>query len=191
VELAEVVEDFADALAAVDASGAVHKQFQRGIGPFGEADAVRSALAWLKQSKPHQYGKSATKRLPDLLIPGEWALELKIVRPFGDNGLPAEHWSENVLHPYPGNTSSLGDCLKLLGSELAERKAVLIFGYVHTPARVMIEQAVLGFELLARDLLRINLSSRHRATRVGLVHPEHQQLHVYGYEVLAPSPAGA
>ena len=52
MELAELVEDFADALAVVDASGATHKQFQPGIGPFGEADAVRSSLAWLKGSKP-------------------------------------------------------------------------------------------------------------------------------------------
>jgi len=108
MELAALVEDIASALAAVDAERAVHKQFQPGIGPFGEADAVRAALAWLKRTNPGRYGKAATKRLPDLLIPQEWAVELKVVRPFGDNGLPAEHWSENVLHPYQGNTSSLG-----------------------------------------------------------------------------------
>lgn len=137
MQLAELVEDIANALCAVDASGRSHKQFRPGIGPFGEADAVRAALAWLKSSKPEAYRSAATKRLPDLLIPGQWAVELKIVRPFGDNGLPAEHWSENVLHPYAGNTSSLGDCLKLLSSQLVERKAIVIFGYEHTPEQVL------------------------------------------------------
>jgi len=114
--LANLVADFADALAAVDATRSIHKEFQPGIGPYGEADAVRAALAWLRDARAPTYRSAATKRLPDLLIPGEWAVELKVIRPFGDNGKPAEHWSENVLHPYPGNTSSLGDCLKLLAS---------------------------------------------------------------------------
>ncbi|MCG3201555.1 MAG: hypothetical protein NFCOHLIN_01425 [Gammaproteobacteria bacterium] len=85
---------------------------------------MRAALVWLRDSKASAYRAVQTKRLPDLLVPGEWAVELKVVRPFGDNGKPAEHWSENVLHPYAGNTSSLGDCLKLLASGLSERKVV-------------------------------------------------------------------
>ncbi len=190
MELSALVADFADALAAVDESRVAHKQFKPGIGPFGEADAVRAALTWLKQTKPHVFGKAVTKRLPDLLVPGQWAVELKIVRPFGDNGLPAEHWSENVLHPYTGNTSALGDCLKLLASGLPERKAVVIFGYEHTPPRVPVKQAILGFELLAAQLLGIKLSPRYETTRTGLIHPVHQQLQVYGYEVLSCSPNG-
>jgi hypothetical protein len=191
MELAALVEDIATALAAVDAERAVHKQFQAGIGPFGEADAVRAALAWLKRTDPERYGAAATKRLPDLLIPGQWAVELKVVRPFGDNGLPAEHWSENVLHPYPGNTSSLGDCLKLLSSGLPERKAVVVFGYEHTPPQVPLAGALAGFELLARGLLRLHLSPRAEVLRQNLVHPVHQQLRVYGYEVLGQGGAEA
>ena len=184
MDLAALIEDLADALVAVDASRSVHKQFQPGVGPFGEADAVRAALTWLKDSKPDRYKAGATKRLPDLLIPGQWAVELKIVRPFGDNGLSAEHWSQNVLHPYPGNTSSLGDCMKLLVSGLAERKAVVILGFEHTPAQVPLEPAIRGFELLARNLLALTLSPRQEILRTGLVHPVHQQLRVYGFEVL-------
>ena len=184
MELSALIQDIADALAAVDASKAAHKQFQPGIGPFGEVDAVRAALDWLKSAKPAAYESAVTKRLPDLLIPGKWAVELKIVRPFGDNGLSAEHWSENVLHPYPGNTSSLGDCMKLISSSLSERKAVVIFGFEHTPAQLPVEPAIRGFELLARDLLSLALSPRHEALRTGLVHPVHQQLRVFGFEVL-------
>jgi hypothetical protein len=182
--LSELVTDLADALAAVDRSRAVHKEFQPGIGPFGEADAVRAALAWLKGTKPTSYAKAATRRLPDLLIPGYWAIELKVIRPFGDNGRPAEHWSENVLHPYAGNTSSLGDCIKLLESGLPERKAIVIFGYEHTPPQVLLRPAVRGFELLARELLSIQLSMPEEQVRSGLVHPVHQQLRVFGYEVI-------
>jgi hypothetical protein len=187
LQLAELVDDIANALYAVDASGRSHKQFRPGIGPFGEADAVRAALEWLKSTKPEAYRSAATKRLPDLLIPGQWAVELKIVRPFGDNGLPAEHWSENVLHPYVGNTSSLGDCLKLLGSPLVERKAIVIFGYEHTPAQIPVSTALRGFELLARELLGLNISTAVEALRTGLIHPVHQQLRVFGYEVVPTS----
>lgn len=187
--LAELVADFADALAAVDATHAVHKEFQPGIGPFGEADAVRAALAWLRESTAQTYRLAVTKRLPDLLVPSEWAVEFKVVRPFGDNGKPAEHWSENVLHPYPGNTSSLGDFVKLLASGLPERKTVVIFGFEHSPPLVPLEPALAGFELLASRVLQLRLSARVEQVRNGLVHPVHQQLRVLGYEVLGNSQA--
>jgi hypothetical protein len=85
IELSVFLKDYAEALKAIDSAGSVHKHFQPG-GPFGEADAIRSALRWMKSAVPDRYSKAVTKRLPDLLIPGEWAIEFKIVRPFGDNG---------------------------------------------------------------------------------------------------------
>ena len=185
MDLSTFVDDFADALADVDRSGSRHKQFQPGIGPFGEADAIRAALPKLKTKYFARYGEAVTKRLPDLLIPGSWALELKIIRPFGDNGRPAEHWSENVLHPYPGNTSSLGDCLKLLEANLPVRKAVVIFGYEHTPAQVPLDPAIAAFELIALKVLRLTLGPKCHAKREGLVHPVHQALRVFGFEVVA------
>jgi hypothetical protein len=182
--LHELVADFADALMVVDRTRVAHKKFQPGIGPYGEAQAVSAALKQMKEKKPERYGQAATKRLPDVLIPGQWALELKIVRPFGDNGKPAEHWSENVLHPYPGNTSSLGDCLKLLECGLTERKAVLIFGYEHCPPQVCLEPAIASFEVLARTVMKLELGERVEELRENLVHPVHQQLRVYGFEVM-------
>jgi len=178
------ISDFADALAVVDRSGTRHKNFRPGVGPFGEADAVRAALAELRRMNFHRYGEAVTKRLPDLLIPGDWAIEFKIIRPFGDNGKPAEHWSENILHPYPGNTSSLGDCLKLLGTSLPVKKAVVIFGYEHSPALVSLDAAIAAFELIAANVMRIRLGSTIHAKREGLSHPVHQVLRVFGYEIL-------
>jgi hypothetical protein len=182
--LEELIADFANGLAAVDTSRAQHKTFQPGIGPFGEAQAVRAALAEMRRLKPNSYAKAKVKRQPDVLIPGSWALEFKIVRPFGDNGMLAEHWSENILHPYPGNTSSLGDCLKLLEAGLPERKAVVIFGFEHAPCQVSLDPAVAAFELLANEVIHVRLSERIEESRLDLVHPVHQRLRVFGFEVL-------
>ena len=154
--LESVVDAFASGLRAVDASGVAHKAFQPGVGPYGEADAVRAALERMRSDS--RFADARTKRLPDMLIPGQWALEFKIIRPFGDNGLPAEHWSENILHPYPGNTSSLGDCLKLIMSGLPEHKGIIVFGYEHAKAVVPLDSAIRSFELLAHHILQIQLS---------------------------------
>jgi len=62
-------------------------------------------------------------------------MEFKIVRPYGDNDREAEDWSVNLLHPYPGNVSTIADCWKLQSLECAERKAVVVVGYEHTPPK--------------------------------------------------------
>jgi len=172
---------------AVDRSGRRHKEFSPGVGPFGESDAIRAALRVLKQDRFERYREAITKRMPDLLIPGAWALEFKVIRPYGDNGKPAEHWSENVLHPYHGNTSSLGDCLKLLESSIDARKGIVIFGYEHIPPLTSLDPAIQGFELLATHVMSVKLSSRIHVRRDGLCHPFHQAVRVFGYEVLGRS----
>jgi hypothetical protein len=119
-----------------------------------------------------------------LVIPEAWAIEVKLARPYGDNGRPAERWSENLLYPYPGNTSSIGDCLKLLESGFSERKGILVIGYEHSPAKILLEPAIRGFELLARSVVGIQLSARAQSLVPGLVHPFHQQAMIYGWEIV-------
>ena len=182
--LEKLASDFADALKSVDTENVAHKTFSPGIGPYGEADAVRAALSKLQAAEPLVYSGAVIKREPDLLIPGKWAIEFKILRPFGDNGRSAEHWSENVLHPYAGNTSSLSDCLKLICSDRNERKAVVIFGYEHTPPQLPLDTAIQGFELLALQVIGVHLTHRVEELRCGLIHPVHQQLRVFAYEIL-------
>src|SRR3712207_5827236 len=108
--LAEVVSDFAKAFKAVDETspqgGSRSRVYQPGIGPLTEASAVSRALQHLKETdQPLRYQSASPKRYPeslqqcDLVIPDEWAIEFKLLRPFNDNGDEAEHWSENVLHP--------------------------------------------------------------------------------------------
>jgi hypothetical protein len=71
-----------------------------------------------------------------------------------------------------------------LSSGLAERKAAIIFGFEHMPPRVSLDAAILGFEVLAKEVVNLHLTPRIEALRSGLIHPVHQQLRVFAYEVL-------
>ena len=64
-----------------------------------------------------------------------WAVEFKIVRPFGDDGKVAENWSQNLLHPYEGNTSLIGDALKLIGRKDYQRRCLFAICYEHEPPK--------------------------------------------------------
>ena len=191
MELARLIADFTSALSEVDSTNPVGSsgRFKPGCGPLTESEVTALILRRLRERDIIYNGASA-KRYPrgraecDFVLPNEWAVEVKLARPFGDNGKPAERWSENLLYPYAGNTSSLGDCLKLLDSGFSERKAVLVIGYEHTPPLIPLEPAVRGFELLASSVLGLKLSSREQVIVTGLVHPCHQQATVYGWEVL-------
>ena len=48
------------------------------------------------------------------------------MRPFGDNGKEAENWSVNMLHPYPGHVSLLGDAIKLINLENFDQKGLIV-----------------------------------------------------------------
>ena len=183
VELEQVVEDIVAALVAVDGCRVPFKQFQLGVGPYGEPQLLTAVAQHLNTMSVYG-GAVRTKRTPDLLIPGEWALEFKLARPFGDNGRQAENWSVNLLHPYEGNVSLIGDCLKLqkLGGD--ERRAAVVVGYEHTPPRIALAPLLDAFELVATQVVRVRLGLRIQVGRSGLCHPVHQQPLVAAWEVL-------
>lgn len=181
-----VVEALANALVAIDSSGVAFRQFLPGVGPYGEPQLLSGVAARLNATLPCD-GGICTKRTPDLLIPNQWAIECKIARPFGDNGKAAENWSVNLLHPYPGNASLLGDCLKLQSLPGTIRKGAVVIGYEHTPPQVSLLPLLLSFELLAREVMHLQLSTKVQANRAGLIHPVHQQLTVAAWEVLPAS----
>ncbi|MGH9196776.1 MAG: hypothetical protein ACRD1T_13660 [Acidimicrobiia bacterium] len=183
MELEQVVEDVAAALFAVDGCGVAFKQFQPGVGPYGEPQLL-VAVARHFNGLPVYGGAARTKRTPDLLIPGAWALEFKLARPFGDNGKEAENWSVNLLHPYEGNVSLVGDCLKLQKLGGAERKAAVVVGYEHTPPRISLAPLLQAFELVAARVVGIRLGPRVQTVRPGLCHAVHQQLLVAAWEVV-------
>ncbi len=182
MDLEHVVSDIADALKCIDSSVTPFKNFQAGVEPYGEPQLMKLVAEHLTRSPGYPQGVK-TSRTPDLLIAGSWALEVKIIRPFGDNGKMAEDWSVNLLHPYEGNTSLPGDCLKLLSRRCEERKAVLAIGYEHDPPQVSLEPLTRSFELIATQVLSIRLGERVSALRTNLIHPVHQRLLVMGWTV--------
>ena len=183
MELEQIIDDVGLALSKIDQSGARFKQFQLGVGPYGEPQLV-GAVANHLNVLPGYNRAVRTKRTPDLLIPGAWALEFKLARPFGDNGREAENWSVNLLHPYAGNVSLIGDCLKLQKLGGKERKGVVVIGYEHTPPQIPLAPLIDSFELVATKVAGVRLGPRHQIIRLGLCHPVHQQALVAGWEVL-------
>jgi len=182
MDLGEVVTDIADALVSIDASRVPHRSFQPGVGPYGEPQLVKLIAAFLN-GRPEYHGKVCTRRTPDLIIPDEWALEFKIARPYGDNGKEAENWSVNLLHPYPGNISAVGDCLKLAVWSGLERRAVVVIGYEHIPPQIDLEPLLRAFEVIAEQVMHLKVGPRVEVDRTGLAHPVHQKVRVVAWEV--------
>ena len=183
MDLQEIVLDITDAIIKIDASAIPFKSFRPGVGPYGEPQLLKLIADYLNHL-PKYKSRVVTKRTPDLLIPGEWALEFKIARPFGDNGKEAENWSVNLLHPYPGNISTIGDCYKLAELKGPERKAVSVIGYEHSPPKIDITPLIDSFEVIARKVTDIKLSQRIEMKRDGLIHPIHQSVRIFVWEVL-------
>lgn len=172
MDLNALVKLVANTLKELDTESPIHKSFKPGIGPFGEPQLIKAlALRLISQGFA-----ARTRRAPDLEIGADWAIEFKIVRPFGDDGRIAESWSQNLLHPYEGNTSLIGDALKLLGRNDFENRCVFAICYEHNPPEVNLEPLVSSFELISRSVMDIPLSRRVEVLRSGLVHPTHQTL---------------
>ena len=183
IELVQLVSDIAASLVEIDLSGARFKDFQPGVGPFGEPQLVKMVADSLNSKAPYT-GLAVTKRHPDLLIRGKWAVEVKIARPYGDNGREAESWSVNLLHPYEGNVSVVGDCFKMLNYSGSERRAVLVVGYEHRPAKIDLSPLFKSFEVIADIVCGIRLGQRVEVFSQKLTHPVHQQFRVAAWEVL-------
>jgi hypothetical protein len=78
------------------------------IGPFTEAGAIerglsgpRSSGRWKEAETEKSYPSDGRTR-QDIYVPGGSAIEVKLLRLFGDNGREMKHWSGNALHPHEG-----------------------------------------------------------------------------------------
>ncbi len=196
MELADIVADLASAFKAEDDKRLQPKpKYQQGLGPYDERVAVAAALQFLAVSKPASYGMVRldvpyphnTKRKCDIVLPDLWAIEVKLLRPFNDNGSEAEgQWVQNVLHPYPtspGANSAIADYVRLQESDFPERKAIIIYGFEHSLPVMPLSITISAFELIARQIVGLNLGQRYEARFTELVHPVHQQGAVFGWEV--------
>jgi hypothetical protein len=74
--------------------------------------------------------------------------------------------------------------MKLLEMRGPERRGVVVIGYEHAPAVIDLTTLVDAFEAIASQVAQIHLSQRLEQRRDGLVHPVHQVVRVFGWEVL-------
>ncbi len=94
IELPELVIDFCGALLAVYATKPQGKSKKRmyepGVGPLQERITVNLAFEHLKDHKSELYGTAKPRRYPngwhlcDMVIDKEWAIEFRLLRPFGE-----------------------------------------------------------------------------------------------------------
>jgi hypothetical protein len=193
VELSEIVAQFAAAMMLADSRRPVAvsprsgRTYQPGIGPHPEDRAVDLVVAELAQLRPDwparmrcNYGDS--KQTCDLFLgePLEWAIEVKMFRPNGDNGKPDDTAIKDILSPFPADRSAVTDCLKLASAPIARHRAVLIYGF--DDKRRPLDKMIEAFETLASRY--VGLGKREEARLGPLVHPVHAAGAVFGWEVV-------
>jgi hypothetical protein len=197
-DLKEIVDAFATALATADARRPVAvsprsgRMYQPGIGPHPEDRAVDLVMQELASDQPHWRSQvrvcyPGSRTTCDWLLgdPLEWAIEIKMARPNGDNGKPDDTAIKDILSPFRADRSALTDCLKLAESPIQTRRAILIYGF--DDDRRPLADIVSAFETLARS--RVNLGQRH-ASRFGpLVHPVHRTGEVFAWEIIGAAAA--
>jgi hypothetical protein len=198
IELDRLVNDFAAGIERADSRrpqavvSRTGRTYQAGIGPHPEAATIRLVVDELAALDPAYSGcalnvpyPGASRQRCDWCVgtqpDWDWAVEVKLLRLLGDNGLPNDNMLMHILSPYAEHRSALTDCEKLVHSGLPGRKAIVIFGYDHDEWDTMI--AVEAFEMLARR--RVALGSRHMGHFDGLAHPVHRRGRVYAWEVAA------
>ncbi len=180
MQLSEIVGAIADILKDFDSERPSHKSFKPGIGPFGEPQL----LIEIAQRLTRQGIPARTRQTPaDMDIQDIWAFEFKIVRPFGNNDKEAESWSQNLLHPYEGNISLIGDAIKLSKLDSYPKKGLFAIGYEHDPARIDLEPLFSSFELVSRSIVKIPLGQRFEERRTQLVHPTHQVVRCVAWQI--------
>ncbi len=172
------------ALAHIDQQGPQNGNFRPGIGPLRENQLVSKLKNFFNLFENENFPNTSTHRLPDFLIPNMWAIEFKVVRPFGDDDAPAEHWSIRMLHPYPGNRSLIGDLYRLQNLDLNIRKAVIAITFEHQEPRISLDPLIQTFELIAAEICGFNLTDRIEVIVPNLIHPTHQVAKIYGWEIL-------
>ena len=194
--LQKVIRHFAGALKEVDEQKPVKGSYDPGVGPHPEEEAVSLALQKLKETSPEHYAEASPRPYPssgrecDVVIPGGWAIEVKLARPYRDNGDVSPYWVKKVLSPYPddypGSRSAVGDCLKLAGSDFDERKALMVIGYEHDPPKIEVGTAVEALELITEEVQGVQLGPRHESSAENLVHDVFERSTVYGWEIEPP-----
>jgi len=141
MELAEFVQDFALALKEVDARSPVFtsrtgRVYQAGIGPHSEDRAVDLIVAQMISLDSHKYDRlvcrvpyAGSRQTCDIVFPGEWLIEVKMARFYGDNNKPDDTSLKDLLSPFDADRGAVTDCAKLAAATGAEKRALAIYGF--------------------------------------------------------------
>ena len=162
------------------------KPYKPGIGPFDEPDLVKEIAIRLSKMGVAVKTEEEVDRVKniDMVIGNQWAVEFKTARAYNNTGTEAEHWSENLTHPYPGHVSAIGDVIKLQKVNTVAHKCVLAIGFERdAPPGLPLEPVFHSFEVIAEYVMDLSLGPRIEVTRSGLVHPVHQTLRCASWEV--------
>ncbi len=192
VTLSDFVQHLADGITLADAKKPVApisrtgNQYLAGIGPHSESLTLDLAFTANQEAgSPLEVDREVAypnfKRANcDVVLSGQWAIEVKLLRLLGDNGKQNPNILMHILSPYPQDRSALTDCDKLLRSGFAERKAIIIFGYDYPEWPLAL--AIAAFETLSSATYQ--LAPCVIAEFSTTTHPVHQHGAVYGWEVL-------
>ena len=93
--------------------------------------------------------------------------------------------SVEIADPYPGNVSLIGDAIKLVRLENYRHKGLFVIGFEHSPGKISLDPLINSFEVIARQVMNIDLGERIEERRDGLVHPEYQVLRCIGWELMS------
>jgi hypothetical protein len=195
-----IVRDFALSLKAVDERLPIATNsrsgiaFQPGIGPHSETRTVElvtneMARRWRERYRgagPIPYPKHPRSTCDIGIRSGEldgWAIEVKMLRLFGDNGKLNDNMLMHILSPYPQHRSAVTDVGKLRRSGFLCKKGIVIYGYVANDWPL--EAAMEAFERIVG--LGKELGLREHATVEQLSHPVHRGAEVFGWELLPTS----
>jgi hypothetical protein len=80
--------------------------------------------------------------------------------------------------------STIGDCYKLAEYQGPERRAAFAIGYEHLRPKIDLTPLVESFESIVKHVVRMTLSPRIERRHQELIHPVHQSLRVFAWELL-------
>jgi len=155
MDLSDVIRRYAEALAAIDREADPDRANQRtgefykpGIKSMREPQVVTAVDSWWAANYPEDFQDVTVPRLgvkyPTMETPTrcdhvftttsapeppEWAIEWKNVVLVGDNGKRNDYTTGKILSPYLKDRSLLHDVARLRTYPLAERHAVVGYGF--------------------------------------------------------------
>lgn len=149
MELISIVSRFAEAIKAVDAAATkLHANYLPGVPSMTETQVRDAFMSWWTtnhigdfKNESHWETELSYPENPrakcDIVFSSashtdtnlEWALELKCIRFIGDNGKNNDYGLSKFFSPYLKDRSLIHDIDRLSSSKIAQRKAVIGYGW--------------------------------------------------------------